>query len=579
MRIFRVILSYALLLFCTQAIGTRIASATIEPTCADSGLKILPPVTAGDSATVTICADPAATSVSVFVDGQKSADANRVGEYVTKALDLTSVKALQVVQTVGAKIQPSIPILLLPAKSSSKPSAAKETESPSCASKSTSELPAILGSPPPSKQVTVVICADPSASNVDLIDFSQGNAGTALDSLKKPAGVFLAITKVAANQKVQAAQTVGGKQTLSDVVTATKAQASNAGNGEPEGKILYTRMIAGTDISGASSADTKQTYYLEVGITAPLLPNFKRAEESPAPDGDASRRCPKTPENCRMWVWANPRITDLTSPTNAAGSEGVLSSLTAFPGGTSASSNLNQIVHGFEFLAGFDTKLFNGPRFGDTIISFEWTASAGVITPFSVDKTAQIFLVNSTLQTNYPDVKTSCSVTSNGTTTTGQPCAYIAFVSPDRDRFFHQYYTGLRIKSFYQKKDCTPDETMDCGPRFPGTFDITVGKNDAVSRWVKPGPVLRIEGFYPIYKGVYVYATVFTHFKGKVSVTNPLVAAQVSQRSDGKAIAITDPDVFVKTVTPLDRDTYRVGVGFDIVSTVKEVLGKGKPKQ
>lgn len=51
----------------------------------------------------------------------------------------------------------------------------------------------------------------------------------------------------------------------------------------------------------------------------------------------------------------------------------------------------------------------------------------------------------------------------------------IAFVTPARDRFYRQYYGGLRVKTFFYDKH---DQLIN---QFPAIFDVSVGQNELVT--------------------------------------------------------------------------------------------------
>src|SRR5262249_37681887 len=58
-----------------------------------------------------------------------------------------------------------------------------------------------------------------------------------------------------------------------------------------------TRMVAGIDASAASSADTKQQFFVEAMLTAPLRLPHPSKTRSPKED----------PLDSRLWVFANPK--------------------------------------------------------------------------------------------------------------------------------------------------------------------------------------------------------------------------------------------------------------------------------
>ena|SRR5205809_4920091 len=95
----------------------------------------------------------------------------------------------------------------------------------------------------------------------------------------------------------------------------------------------------------------------------------------------------------------------------------------------------------------------------------------------------------------FPAVTTGCP-DSTATTPAAPACQYIAFIPPNRDRFFRQYFTGLRFKSFYRQNENGAKDKH--GESFPGTLDVTAGQSELVTGGILRGLILKIEGFYPL---------------------------------------------------------------------------------
>jgi hypothetical protein len=326
---------------------------------------------------------------------------------------------------------------------------------------------------------------------------------------------------------------------------------------------MFTRAVAGIDVSGASSFPSQQKFFIEFSLSAPmkLLITPKKMTAEQALDQ-------------RFWLWFNPRVTALPQQTSS-----LLSSLS--PTGnlpsTLLSSKLNQTVQGFEFLGGIEYVLGRAPyavRFGDAKLSPSIVLAGGVTTPFSVpDRTQQEFSVNSTITNAFPGVTKGCK------DAMGMPadCTIIAFLSPDRDRFFRQYYAGLRVKTYFygsgkaDDKTC-PGKSLDepCDI-FPGVFDAMVGQNESVTGGKLRNVVLRLEGFYPLpfYPPVHLYLTTVMKMSSPKINQHPLVL-----ESPANPVTLSDKSVFLQTLDTTDRDFYRLGIGIDLVDMINRLRSK-----
>ncbi len=74
---------------------------------------------------------------------------------------------------------------------------------------------------------------------------------------------------------------------------------------------------------------------------------------------------------------------------------------------------------------------------------------------------------------------------------------YVGFVPLERDRFFRQYYAGIRLKSHY----CDNDDCTQFKNSFPSIVDLGIGQNEAVTGGTfkqkgKRAWVVRIDAFY-----------------------------------------------------------------------------------
>lgn len=301
-------------------------------------------------------------------------------------------------------------------------------------------------------------------------------------------------------------------------------------------KTAYTRSIIGIEQAAAASAKPEQKLFLEFNLSAPLS------------NKDSPMRAP-------VWLWINPRITSVPKQLTSSVAEFSTASnfIAPFNNG-----KVNEIAQGAEFLGGLEIKLTNpfkqrATGFGDeTKVRFALSLvlAGGTSTPFGSQQVApQFFKVNSTVKEafNVPDGK-----------------EFIAFVAADRNRFFRQYYGGLRIKSYYVKKGANNDwEELD--DIFPGIIDVTFGQNESVTGGGLHGGVVRIDGIYPLpfTRGVYAFGSVL------MKLSRPKVPPPIILQPPDAQPAFPADNVFIQQVPPRDADHYRFGVGIDLIKMLK----------
>ena len=341
-----------------------------------------------------------------------------------------------------------------------------------------------------------------------------------------------------------------------------------------------TRAVLGLDLTGASSASTTQKAFLEFNLTAPI--------------GWGSGRL--DPLSRRFWVFFNPRFTSVPQTASAISGLNVqtLSGL--------ANQNTN-IVQGIDLQGGLEIAILK-PRDGIPFwagypgthakVALSWVVGDGFTTPFSsVDKGSQEFTINSTILKAYGGAASAAANNPPGCVLNGSgpgvtPCQnphIIAFLNKDRSRFFRKYYTGIRLKTFFFSRT----KLLECGTEtdkqpcegvynlFPGTVDLTVGQDESITGGMLRRPVLRIDAVYPLpfKSGFYIFGSLSSVI-GKNISSDPLVLEPPAQTKN-----LSDPDVFVQTVAPPNRDIYRIGVGVDLIQLFKSntppVQNEGAP--
>jgi len=305
----------------------------------------------------------------------------------------------------------------------------------------------------------------------------------------------------------------------------------------------YSRAIVGFEQAGASAAKGTQKYFFDLTLSTPVFgksdPLFGR----------------------RGRAWGSVRLTSVPQQ--------ITSPVTTFATGFAqqvANVKVNEVAQAIQFLAGgelrihkWNENLIFGSFDGSTSNRFTLSliAGGGMTTPVNPRETLDVFKV---------------SPGAPGLPTIPAGKDFIAFVSPDRDRFFRQYYAGLRLQTYYfdYRNPSIPLQ------RFPATLDITFGQNEAVTGGRLRGGVLRLLGFYPLpYSGlkfINIFGTALMKLS-RTKITDPLILEPAPAGT-----TVPAANVFLLTVPQINRDYYRVGVGIDFISLIKKWTETPTPK-
>ena len=329
---------------------------------------------------------------------------------------------------------------------------------------------------------------------------------------------------------------------------------------------LNKRFILGFEQSGAASSDTTGRPFFDLFINTPLSRN-----DSPCdPKLSANEKATKNKVPCappRFSVWGDVRLTSTPEQINALGN--VVSNSV----GTITGGKVNQLASAFDFVVGPEVRL---ERFHHT--DFSLIAGFGAVSPVSPRQSAQIFQV--------PDAASSQATRFFTQYPGAQGKQFIAFISPDRDRFLRQYFGGFRFKTFsYEtEKDEKGKAVLDKNGNpvehlsdvFPATFDITFGQNEAVTGGRLRKFVVGFDGFYPLpfpdnSRFLYLFGSARFKAGGPKNIGPPFILDTAAS-----SVTITDPKVFIADPTPTNRDTYRIGFGVDLVELFKFAKSQGK---
>jgi hypothetical protein len=367
----------------------------------------------------------------------------------------------------------------------------------------------------------------------------------------------------------------------------------------------FTRAIVGMEQAGASSAESKVNPFLDFFFTTPLLfTPMKEFVQVIRKDSHGNPVLDANNQPVKDWVRktaVGPDGQPLKAPTFGAWGQvrfsttpEQISSFAVFPSNfvnqVSDPTKAVDLVKSFDFLAGLEYRAFNANGWIWTLIpgvkqrtSVYFTFGGGAISPLTVKReSAQLFIVPVA-----PDPRRAEFIRRFGDP---QGLTYVGFVPLERDRFFRQYYAGIRLKTHYcEDPDCNTYKN-----RFPSIVDFGIGQNEAVTggrlksevrdsanniiahrrAWVA-----RVDAFFPLpfreANFLYLYGTALMKIGGGggVKIQTPLFLDTPTS-----TIQITDPGVYIPPPdlqpTRTDRDYYKIGIGVNLT----DLFNRNKPK-
>ena len=310
----------------------------------------------------------------------------------------------------------------------------------------------------------------------------------------------------------------------------------------------FTRTIVGFEQAGASASNSAQRFFFDLCVSIPF-PVKQKIDSDFGP---------------RWRSWGDVRITSV--PQQIQSSVGAFAA--AFPQQI-ADLKINEVARAAEFLAGAEVRIAQvrtafPSLAGDTKqkFSLHLVFSGGVTTPLTPKDTLGVFSIapgtlaseqRTRLETLYPQVAGKTEV---------------AFVTADRDRFFRQYYGGLRLKTHYFDNTAIPQPLA----RFPAMLDIAYGQNEAVTGGRFHGGVIRLEGFFPLpfekARFFYLFGTAMLE-PSRPGIIEPLLL-----QPPDPTIRVPSAQVAMVTVSQVNRDYYRLGVGVDLSELVQVIRNK-----
>jgi hypothetical protein len=297
---------------------------------------------------------------------------------------------------------------------------------------------------------------------------------------------------------------------------------------------LLSRAVVGYEQAGASSTKRSQDYFFDLFVSNTLP--FKQKID------------PNFGERVRAWTdfrfSSVPQSGDATIGDFSTGFATQVSGL-----------KVKDVANVFDFMSGIEIRLTGNsallPSFDRRTkqkFSLSFIAGGGVITPTNSLDSLTVFKVS-------PDAI--------GLPPEAAGKEFVAFIQLDRDRFFRQYYAGVRLQTYFFNLFNMPMQ------RFPAQFDLTIGQNEFVTGGKLKGPVFRIEGYYPLpfeeMKFINIFGSAVLRF-GAATTGTPLVLIAAP---DGTPVPA--PNVALIALPQPNRDYYRVGFGLDFISFVEKM--------
>lgn len=305
--------------------------------------------------------------------------------------------------------------------------------------------------------------------------------------------------------------------------------------GDP--KEWEARAIVGYHQAGASSAKFTQNFFFDFFIMRALSSEPLWKEHN--------------------WnLWGDVRIS--SSPQQVTAGVGTFATNFATQ---VANLPVNQLAQGADFQTGLEFGLH-------TWESDHHYRVPGLIGYFGAlgefqppDAQMQIFNVPDKASLQYPAFIASFPSAANA--------KYVGFVPPNRERFYRNYGFGLRLTTFDKDNPLSP----------PATYTLSLGQDEAITGGTFHSVVGKFDVFYPLpltstdaFKFIYLFGTANLRLSRATSL--PTFALQ-NPNANGITVQPFDPNLAIITL-PNTRDTYRIGVGVDLLNLYTTIKTKGQ---
>ncbi len=323
--------------------------------------------------------------------------------------------------------------------------------------------------------------------------------------------------------------------------------AKQASNQKYESPGVFNRAIIGFEQTGASSTPSSTNFFLN-------LYSVRALEKTHS-----------------FFLWGDLRLTTLPSQQR----QGVVKDSFSSFSSTLLGTNVNEAVNSASFLIGAQYRIPKVVRVGNIHFYTSLVAGFGGTTPinpptsviegFDISKKE----IRQRL-VNYANQPNSAFKLPAGFTADTPDFDKLAFVPQERNRFFRQYFGGVRFETFY-----LDNKTL------PAIIDIGFGQNEGITGGRLKGGVMRFDAFFPLgiparigafsFDGaIYIYGTALMRTTKSVASGNSLILP----RFDG-SISVGDPKLLLISLPQQDRDFYRIGAGVDLIQLIRNAK---KPK-
>lgn len=327
-------------------------------------------------------------------------------------------------------------------------------------------------------------------------------------------------------------------------------------------------VIVGLEQAGASAAQSERKFFFDFLVSRPWFGSSKDGQLGP-----------------RFRTWGNIRLTSVPQQIQASVAEFAAAGIATKIG----ELKVNEVAQGAEFLAGVDLRLwaaksslltFHQSERARTSVSF--IASFGAITPIYPKDGVDVYAAppqNSDalarLLARYgsllPAASAFPSIDASGQLTGGTVRA-IAFVPQDRERFFRQYWGGIRLKTHY----LTAGGLAKARPSH--SLDLTIGRNENLTGGRFKGAVGRMEAFYALPfsdRYIYLFGSAQLRLQRDSSAQDALILNRPSANVD-----LTLPTTRLLSVPANSRDTWKIAIGIDFIGALRSWIDAAKqPKQ
>jgi len=311
---------------------------------------------------------------------------------------------------------------------------------------------------------------------------------------------------------------------------------------------LMARAVVGYQQAGAAATDNEQNYFFDIFLST-SLPFRQRI----------------SPDFGEKWrTWGAIRAISVPNTDNFTIGDAASSFVTRISAlRVQDAARVFDYQGGIEYrIAGNNALLPSFDRQTKQKFSLSLIGSFGFVTPTNpLEMDPPVFVIT-------PQLKAALLARGLLTGKADDPNrdkTFAAFVPDDRDRFFRQYYGGIRLQTHFFNRYNVPMQ------RFPAQFDFTFGQNEYVTGGRFRGSVFRFDGYFPLpYEGLKFINLLGTAIikPSRVKITSPLIL----KAADG--IKPFDDSVLLVPVSQFNRDYYRVGVGMDFLSFIQKLLNR-----